>query len=192
MPRWGAEPEVRPVSGDAHQGPWALLRHLEALGLGHREPLPAQDAGRDLWAGIGFRIGGQHYVAALGEVTEIMTWPPVSRVPHTRRWVRGLANVRGNLLPILDLSAFLGRGEVAPSRLVRVLVIEQLGVNAGLLVDEVLGMRQFDAGDWQAAVEAESGLRPFLDGRFSSAEGEWPVFSMAALARHPRFLSVAD
>ncbi|PWG61990.1 chemotaxis protein CheW [Spiribacter halobius] len=191
MPRSAAEPERSEVrAGD--EGPWALLRHLERLGLGHREPLPAQEAARDVWSGVGFRIGGQHYVAALGDVAEIMTWPAVSRVPHTRSWVRGLANVRGNLLPILDLSAFLGRGEVAPSRLVRVLVIEQQGVNAGLLVDEVLGMRQFDQADWQESVSAEAGITPFLDGRFSTAEGEWPVFSMAALARHPRFLSVAD
>lgn len=191
MPHWGAEREARPAPG-AVAGPWALLRHLERLGLAHREPLPAQDEIRDVWSGVGFRIGGQHYVAALGEITEIMTWPAVSRVPHTRSWVRGLANVRGNLLPILDLSAFLGRGEVAPSRLARVLVIEQDGVNAGLLVDEVLGMRQFLTEDWRADVDADAGLRAFLDGRFSSGEGEWPKFSMVALARHPRFLSVAD
>lgn len=174
--------------------PFDRLARLEALGRDHRAVLPAQEKVREEWAGVGFRIGGRHFVAAMDEVREILTYPRVSRVPHASHWVRGVANVRGNLLPIMDLSGYLERGPVNLSRIARVLVIEHDGVLAGLLVDEVLGMRRFLRERWQrvAGASEEAAVRPYLEGVFEHEGGLWPVFSMVALSRHPRFLKVAE
>ncbi len=180
----------------AAAAPFEQLRRLERLGLEHGADLPAQEEARSHWTGVGFRIGGRHFVTPMEEVAEILPVPDLSRVPHARAWVRGIANVRGTLLPVMDLVGFLGLGAVSGTRLVRVLVIDQAGVNAGLLVDEVLGMRHFLAEEQR---DADAALREslgtpgaYVDGVFEHAGARWPVFSMAALAKDPAFLKVSE
>ena len=58
-------------------------------------------------------------------------------------WVRGIANIRGNLLPVIDLSGCLTGGVTRITGKTRVLVIDYNGFYSGLIVDEVLGMKHF-------------------------------------------------
>ncbi|HKJ94776.1 MAG TPA: chemotaxis protein CheW [Gammaproteobacteria bacterium] len=174
-------------------GPYERLSALERLGYAHRAELPSQAEVRDEWVGVGFRLGGRPYVAAMGEITEILTYPELSRVPHAKPWVRGIANVRGNLLPVMDLSGYLDKGRSNPNRLSRVLVIEQNGLVAGLLVDEVLGMRRFFDEDWHDGnPHSDDVVGAYVTGVYRRDGADWPVFSMAALASDPQFLKVAE
>lgn len=175
------------------EGPYERLRRLRERGEARDAALPAQDDSREEWSGVGFRIGGRRFVGAMGEVTEILAYPDLSRIPHSKAWVRGIANVRGNLLPVMDLSGYLGRGRVTLNRSSRVLVIDQEGVVAGLLVEEVLGLRRFYIEQWRGDPGDEDvAVAPYITGLFQRDDGAWPVFSMARLARHPEFLKVAD
>lgn len=174
-------------------GAYERLLGLERRGYQHTAELPSQTEVRDEWVGVGFRLGGHAYVTAMGEITEILTYPDLSRVPHAKPWVRGVANVRGNLLPVMDLSGFLDRGRSNPTRLSRILVIDQNGVVAGLLVDEVLGMRRFLDEDWyEDSPESDAAVKPYIRGAYRRGGTDWRVFDMAALARDPQFLKVAD
>lgn len=176
----------------ASQKPFDVLRALEQRGRDHHAELPAQEEVRRVWGGIGFRLGGKRFVAPLDEVVEILTYPSLSVVPRTKIWVRGIANVRGTLLPIMDLNGYLGRRLATLTRLSRVVVINHDGVAAGLLVDEVLGMRHFFEEDLRGVPgDVEDVLQPYLTGAFPLEEGTWYVFSMRALAKHPQFLKVA-
>ena len=171
---------------------FATLAALDRRARQRETALPVVEEVRQQWAGVGIRLGARRLVAALGEVSEILTCPALSPVPHTKPWVRGIANVRGKLLPIMDLGGFLGRHSVLMTRLSRVVVIQQEGVQAGLLVDEVLGMRHF-FDEERTDVPADLGeeLRPFVTGAFARDDSLWLVFSMRALATHPNFLKVA-
>ena len=60
-----------------------------------------------------------------------------------RSWVLGVANVRGRLVPVMDLAGLLDLPSRANWRSRRVLVVEQGDFLVGLLVDAVLGMQQF-------------------------------------------------
>lgn len=173
--------------------PFDLLTELERLGRAHRDERPSREKARDEWRGVGFRLGGQRFVVPMNEVVEILTPPPVARVPHTRSWVRGVANVRGNLLAIMDLNDYLGRGETSLTRLSRALVVERQAVFVGLLVDEVLGMRHFLYPEqWRAlAHSGEEEMSPYLDGVLQRDGNAWLVFSMTTLMRHPEFIKVA-
>jgi len=171
--------------------PFALLRQLEQRGRDHLAVLPAQEeVGRE-WAGIGFRLGGWRFVAPMEQVIEILTLPRLSPIPRTKPWVKGIANVRGTLLPIMDLSAYLERASTL-TRLSRVVVVRDGELTVGLVVDEVLGMRRFPEED-RAPVseEVDEVLRPYLASSFSADDGDWYVFSMQALVQSPQFLKVA-
>lgn len=173
--------------------PFAVLAALDRRARQCQAALPAAEEVRQQWAGVGFRLGGRRFVAPMEEVTEILTYPALSPIPHTKAWVRGVANVRGNLLPVMDLGGFLGRHSALVTRLARVVVIQLDGVHAGLLVDEVLGMRHF-FDEERSTVPDDLGeeLRPFVAGAFVRDGGVWLLFSMRALAAHPQFLKVAS
>ena len=153
--------------------------------------VPAQ-AQLDTWSGIGFRIGEQCFVAPMGEIAEILHEPRFTLLPGVKPWVKGVANLRGQLLPIMDLCGFFGI-ELSPLRKQRrVLVLEYKDVFVGLQVDEVLGMQHFDQTELDTHVQALPNLMlvPFIQGRFAG-QPEWWVFSPFVLAQAPQFWAVA-
>ncbi|RMG29923.1 MAG: purine-binding chemotaxis protein CheW [Gammaproteobacteria bacterium] len=170
---------------------YALLRSIESQVREHAAPLPIEVEVREDWVGIGFRVGDQRLLAPLGEVVEILTHPALSPVPGTRRWVRGIANVRGNLLPIMDLRGYLEGRPTPPGRRSRVLVIDHRGVYSGLVVDEVLGLRHFLPEERVASVEVPEAYRPYVEGGFLVGDESWGIFSLRRLAETPQFLHAA-
>ncbi len=170
---------------------YALLKSIESQVREHAAPLPIEIQVREDWVGIGFRIGDHRLLAPLGEVVEILTHPAMSSVPGTRKWVRGIANVRGNLLPIMDLRGYLEGRATVPSRRSRILVIDHEGVYSGLVVDEVLGLRHFLPEERVSRVDLPESYQPYLDGGFSAGGETWGVFSLRRLAETPQFLHAA-
>lgn len=92
---------------------------------------------------IGFRVGAVDLLAEMDEVLEILPCPDLTRIPNVHPWLRGAANIRGNLFPVMDLRGFL-TDEVTPlTRSHRVLMTQRAGRYLGLLVDELYGIRRF-------------------------------------------------
>ncbi len=153
--------------------------------------LPSRPLRNHGWSGIGFRLGEHWYVAPMGEVGEVLHEPRLTPMPGVKPWVRGVANLRGRLLPVLDLCSFLGAELSAQRRQRRVLVVEHQEVFVGLMVDEVLGMQHFDQAGFQAgAADPDGPAGAFIKGRFER-EQSWQVFSPFALAQSQRFMDVA-
>jgi len=172
--------------------PLQWLAHLEKCCLDHAHGLPQQEEGDDEWIGIGFRLGSLNLVAPLGEVAEILTPPSLSRVPRTRAWVCGIANVRGNLMPIMDLQGYLHDRPAAMNRHSRILVVNHNGVYSGLVVDAVLGLRHFREDQRCDELPGEDEkIHPYLKFGFRAGNEHWGVFSMYDLAETPQFLQAA-
>lgn len=146
------------------------------------------------WRGIGFRLGARRLVAPMSDIQEVLGLPPLSRVPGAKPWLLGIANVRGQLLPVMDLRLFLGGGGTRVRRSARVLQVVRDDVMAGFLVDEVYGLKTFsgDPGD-SASDGVEAWLAPCLTGGFrdSGGEGEWSVFSVQSVIDQPGFMQAA-
>src|ERR1700759_2848721 len=87
--------------------PFEALATFEKRSLAHTAGLPEQIEAPGLWRGIGFRVGVRYFVSVIAEVNEILTPPLLTQVPGTRRWLLGVANVRGNLVPAIDLRDFI-------------------------------------------------------------------------------------
>ncbi|RLK51390.1 twitching motility protein PilI [Alkalispirillum mobile] len=169
------------------------LRALDRMGRAHPLDLTVEEAGEAGWYGVGVRFAGRHFLVPMHEVAEVMPCPPLTPVPHTLDWVKGVANVRGMLIPIIDLEGFFELGPVNMSHLTRILIMRSGEVVAGLLVDEVLGLRPCDRETWLAQVPG--GLKPELarcvSGVFRREDGDWPVFRPTRLAQNTRFMRVA-
>jgi Chemotaxis signal transduction protein len=131
------------MAGVAQPTPLALLLDIEHRARKHTGGPTLREQVLDEWVGIEFRLGTLRLAAPLEEVLEILKFPELTKVPRTKPWVRGIANVRGNLLPVMDLQGFLAGRLTAINRDSRVLVISHKVIFAGLLVDQVMGIKRF-------------------------------------------------
>lgn len=172
--------------------PLQLLKDIEQRCRQNARGLPRRVETRELWNGIGFRIGDTTLVAPLTQVSEILHFPKLTLVPGTRGWVRGLANIRGTLLPVMDLRDYLGQSAIGLDGRSRIMVINQGNLAAGLLVDEVLGLKHFAAEEVVTRVKKlDASVKPYIQGAFQQSGQTWYVFNMAMLAEDPQFLQAA-
>ncbi|QKT05049.1 chemotaxis protein CheW [Ectothiorhodospiraceae bacterium 2226] len=168
------------------------MTEIEARCRAHAAGLPQQVQSRATWSGIAFRIGDARLVAPLDEVREILRPPSLTRVPGTKPWVKGIANVRGNLLPVVDLSDYLGVAAGPSGRRTRVLVAQEGELTVGLIVSEVSGLRHFFADTHTPAIPPVAiGLQGLLRGSYALEDELWPVFSLHRLAASQSFREVA-
>lgn len=180
------------MAGASRKDPIAILRDIDQRSRRNAAGLPAQQEVKRSWPAIAFRIGAQRLVTPLGEVAELLRYPPLSRIPGAKSWVKGMANVRGNLLPIVDLPEFLGAGSVRLTPRSRVLVVRRGEVMVGLLVDEVLGLRHYyDEERVQELPNVDSATTSYLSGSVRRDGELLGIFSTFALAQSALFMQVA-
>jgi len=86
---------------------------------------------------ISFRIDAQEFCLDIMAVREIRGWTPATPLPHSPPFVRGVINLRGAVLPIIDLKARLGLGDAEPSARSVIIVVHVGQRLVGLLVDAV-------------------------------------------------------
>ncbi|MDH4165072.1 MAG: chemotaxis protein CheW [Gammaproteobacteria bacterium] len=186
------QPEVTPLRS-LRERPFELLREIDRRARAAVQGQPESVAAGAEWVGVAFRLGGEAFLLAREETREVLAYPAsVTRVPGARPWIRGLSNVRGQLLPVIDLRAFLGAGATSITRSSRVLLANHREIPAGLVVDEVMGFRRFYESEFSADLPPTL-LRceRYLAGAFRRGTEVWPVFSVRALLESPQFMQAA-
>jgi twitching motility protein PilI len=172
--------------------PFELLRELERRSRAAVAGKGTGDVSEE-WVGIGFRMGQENFVADRNQVREVLMLPDtMTRVPGANRWLLGIANLRGHLLPLVDLKMFLGSGRTSLRRVTRVISVNHREVPAGLVVDEVQGFRRFLDSEFiekwpQTAVRCDR----FLNGAYQRGEDTWPIFNLYDLLESSTFLQAA-
>ncbi|WEX78006.1 chemotaxis protein CheW [Sinorhizobium numidicum] len=86
---------------------------------------------------IAFRVGNQEFCVNIMSVREIRGWAPATPMPHAPPFVLGVINLRGAVLPIVDLSARLGMTPAEPTVRHVIIVAQVKNQVVGLLVDAV-------------------------------------------------------
>ena len=132
---------------------------------------------------IAFRIGDQEFCVNIMSVREIRGWTPATPMPHAPPYVLGVINLRGAVLPIIDLGARLGLTTSEPTARHVIMVASIGGRSVGLLVDAVSDIIQLTDEAVQATPEvASEQVRAFVKGIFaiegrmvSLLELEWLV-----------------
>jgi twitching motility protein PilI len=174
------------------QVPFQLLLEIAARARSGNEGVESRLRIQPHWTGVGFSLLGQRLVAPMGEVTEILIVPPLTRLPRVQPWVRGVANVRGRLLPVIAFAEWLGERPAANWRRHRALVVEAEQMYCGLVVDEVFGLKHFAADALRGEQDGvHPSLTPFIEGAYLTADGEWSLFRPSRLIRDTRFLDAA-
>ncbi len=174
------------------QDPFALLRRMAQESMSNAPGLPQETETRTLWSGVAFRLGELRLVAPLDHVLEVLPCPHMTLVPNTKSWLKGVANVRGNLITIVDLAEYFGKPPIFANEDARLMILNNAGLNTGLLVNEVLGLRHFDAQlERQDLSGLDDPVLAHLNGAFLHDNVLWGVFDMKSLAEAPSFRHVA-
>lgn len=102
---------------------------------------------------ITFRSAEQEFGADIMTIREIRGWTPATPLPHSPDYVCGVINLRGIVLPVIDLKARLGHGQTDAAPKHVIIVVKTADRTMGLLVDAVSDIMTVTAGDIQATPE---------------------------------------
>lgn len=130
---------------------------------------------------IAFRIGEQEFCVDIMAVREIRGWTPATPLPRTPGYMKGVINLRGAVLPIVDLSGRFGLGDTEPSARHVIMVVQIGGRTVGLLVDAVSDILQLTDDQVQPTPDvAADEVKAFVKGIFA-VDGR--MISLIALDR---------
>jgi purine-binding chemotaxis protein CheW len=100
---------------------------------------------------LSFILAGEEYALGILQVKEILEYTPVTRIPGAPPWVRGVFNLRGSVVPVVDLAVKLGLGSSTPGRWSCVVVVEvRLGEERlvlGVLADAIGQVMELGPGE---------------------------------------------
>jgi len=84
---------------------------------------------------VGFRIGNETFGVRIGSVREIVRVPEITAVPSAPETVEGVINLRGKIIPVMDLRKRFGQTEIQADKKNRILVVELNNKLVGLIVN---------------------------------------------------------
>ena len=113
-----------------------------------------------------FALAGSRFAVDVRSAREVVLFDEMTAVPRAPRHLVGVANLRGTVMPIVDVRALLGLPDAGPARSARTLVVRDGALQAAVVVDTVLGLEPFEEmlpADSPGAVGL-SGPRPLIAG----------------------------
>ncbi len=171
-PVWNLPAQSSPaVASGAFSSSPSLMDFLRALpDMG---PASEAESGVRVVQLVGMELGGELYGIDIQLVQEIIRVERITRVPGAPKPIRGITNLRGKILPVLDLRLCLGVGVASVSKRSRIVVADYGGKLLGLLVDAVQQVLQVDASviepppeeSFQSGGDMISGVAQLTDGR---------------------------
>lgn len=171
-----------------NRDPLLLLNWWAAAFARNAAALPLDAPPTPLETLIGFQLADSPAFIDLAWLTEILPVGNLTRIPQVQPWMRGIVNVRGKLLPVVDGARFLGHPQ-GVSRAQRILVIGGEDFAAGLIVDRVEGLRRLPQNAFVAPENLTEGpLRRYSVGGLADPDrGVLPLFAPTLLFDDPRF-----
>lgn len=168
--------------------PFDILLRLDQR-IRERAPVVAINAQlSEIRGRLALRLAPWNLLFSMDDVAEIVPVPRVTRVPGVKRWLLGIANLRGKVISVSDLRDFL-TGRPTPQLPGSQVVVVRAGEwDYGLLVDEVIGMRHFGPQHRLATLDnVEAGLRSFVSEAFLNDGQYWLAFAAGDLLADPGF-----
>lgn len=118
---------------------------------------------------LSFRLGDELFAASVGKVLEILEIPKITKVPRSPDFIRGVINLRGNVLPVIDTRTKFGLPSVSDTVnsciLVLTIALEGSIITVGAVVDAVQEVIEIEGDSIQAVPSVGSRYKTeFIDG----------------------------
>lgn len=146
----------------------------------------------DEWSGVTFSLGEARMACNIDRIGEILPCPQSTPVPGSKSWIIGLANVRGELLTVVDLGWYLTGIRSPLTASSRLLSASLNKAPIGLLIDEVFGQRHFMDSDAVAAeLPEDSPLQSVVSKQHQLGAECWLELNLDRLFNAAEFLNGA-
>lgn len=135
-----------------------------------------------------FTLAGSRYAVPVPHVLEIGRIPHITPVPHVPAWVRGVINMRGEILSVIDFRTLLGLEEAHHSEQSRMLVVKTTGdeITTSLIVDQVTGIVPLTEAPMDLpATSSSHKAAAYLRGAYEHNEQVCAVFDLERLLLSP-------
>jgi purine-binding chemotaxis protein CheW len=107
---------------------------------------------------VSFRLGGEEYGVDISQVQEIIRMVEITHVPRAPHFMEGVINLRGQLIPIIDLRTRFGMSRIDPTKSTRIVVTEIGNKRVGIVVDSVSEVLNIPIENVEAAPEMVAGV----------------------------------
>lgn len=133
---------------------------------------------------ITFEVEGQVFGLDIMAIREIRAWSPTTRLPRVPSYVAGVVNLRGTVLPVVDLAARLGWRATEATPRHAIIVTQQGAQVSGWIVDSVSDIVTLDSETLQPPPPTSAGdtVVPFLEGLAAIEDRMVMVLNLAALS----------
>jgi purine-binding chemotaxis protein CheW len=142
---------------------------------------------------VGFRVGEETYGVRIGAVREIVRVPEITIVPNAPEAIEGVINLRGKIIPVMDLRKRFGTATVQPDKKNRILVVELDGKLLGVIVSSASEVLKIPPSE----IEAPGSV--FAEGESSYVTGVGKLkgrliilLDIARLLRQPEFKKLEE
>ena len=109
-----------------------------------------------------FELGGETYGLDIAVVREIITMQPITRVPKAPVFVEGVINLRGKVIPVINMSTRFGMAKTQVSKNTRIVVVDIKGATIGIVVEVVTEVVRIQ----DSAVESASDIVVAADSQY--------------------------
>ena len=121
---------------------------------------------------VSFRVADQDFCIDIGVVREIRGWTDTTTLPHAQSYVKGVVNLRGTIIAVVDLSARLGFGPTAPSARHIIIIVSIGDQTIGLLADLVSDILTIDESAMKSVPDIASEIaRDFISNMVTFDDG---------------------
>jgi purine-binding chemotaxis protein CheW len=138
------------------------IRPVEAQPNGHHSATGHSSASYQF---VGFRLGGEDYAIAITKIQEIIVMKPITRIPQVPGFIEGLINLRGSVIPVVNLRTLFGLERRDLDDETRTIIVNVGDRTIGYIVDEVTQVMRIAGDQIQAApVSIKGGSRQHIAG----------------------------
>ncbi|MBM3224003.1 MAG: purine-binding chemotaxis protein CheW, partial [Candidatus Tectomicrobia bacterium] len=170
---------VGSIDRDVHQ--------VYSQGLVPQSPSRRLDSQNQTERYILFTLGESRYAVPVPHVVEIGRIPRITPVPNVPSWVRGVINLRGEILSVLDFRTFLGMEDMHHDEHSRMLVVKTPGdeVATSLIVDQIMGIVPLTTARLEIPATSNNKAAPYLTGAYEHEDQVCAVFDLERLLLSP-------
>ena len=118
----------------------------------------AQQLSGDVLKVVSFRLGSEEYGVDITQVQEIIRLVEITHVPRAPHFMEGVINLRGQLIPIIDLRTRFGMSRIDPTKSTRIVVTEIGNKRVGIVVDSVSEVLNIPVENVEEAPEMVAGV----------------------------------
>lgn len=125
-----------------------------------------------------FQLNDQQYALPIQETQEIIRMSNITRVPNTKHYVEGIINLRGSIVPVINLNKRLNLPVSQYGEDTRIIVVEHGGQKVGMIVDIVLEVGRFTDDEIEPPSVAGDNV-DYLKGVVKKGDQLWLLLNLA-------------